>query len=89
MRAGIAIPEIVKQLRGINCPACIKVNSSKENLDGISCPDIIGRVINDFVNKNEKFKDKKSVLVCPDCGQEVSFSGGCVTCSNCGWSKCN
>lgn len=25
---------------------------------------------------------------CPECGEEVSFEGGCNICKSCGWSKC-
>lgn len=45
-------------------------------------------------NKNE---DKKPVLeisekkgpVCPECGEPLSFEGGCNICKSCGWSKCS
>ena len=26
---------------------------------------------------------------CPQCGGELVFEGGCNTCKNCGWSKCD
>lgn len=26
--------------------------------------------------------------VCPECGSQTTFSEGCVTCHNCGWSAC-
>ena len=25
---------------------------------------------------------------CPDCGEPVTYEGGCVVCHSCGWSKC-
>ena len=25
---------------------------------------------------------------CPECGEPLVFEGGCNTCKNCGWSKC-
>ena len=25
---------------------------------------------------------------CPECGASLSFEGGCMTCHNCGYSKC-
>ena len=25
---------------------------------------------------------------CPECGQKLSFRDGCITCFNCGYSKC-
>ena len=27
--------------------------------------------------------------VCPDCGEELIFEGGCAVCKNCGYSKCD
>ena len=26
---------------------------------------------------------------CPECGEDLAFEGGCVTCKACGWSKCS
>ncbi len=30
-----------------------------------------------------------TVAKCPECGEDLSFMGGCVTCTNCGFSKCD
>lgn len=27
-------------------------------------------------------------VICPECGNELVFEGGCNVCKNCGWSKC-
>ena len=32
---------------------------------------------------------KNSDAVCPECGEPLVFEGGCNTCKNCGYSKCN
>ena len=26
---------------------------------------------------------------CPECGEPISFEGGCNICRSCGWSKCD
>ena len=26
---------------------------------------------------------------CPECGEEITFEGGCNICKSCGWSKCD
>lgn len=47
--------------------------------------------IEDLVRpKEQKGTDKKdiSTAVCPECGAELSFEGGCNICKSCGWSKC-
>lgn len=102
MRSGVKIDEIVDQLRGINCPACVKERTKGEVIDGMSCPDIIARTIQDFAKSNKKenqkpgaMEDKPETKVpggdikCPDCGEPLRFEGGCVICGNCGWSKCS
>ena len=25
---------------------------------------------------------------CPNCGADLSYTGGCITCFDCGWSRC-
>lgn len=32
--------------------------------------------------------NKESIL-CPNCGEQLSFEGGCNVCKSCGWSKCH
>lgn len=31
----------------------------------------------------------KSDMICPECGEPLVFEGGCNSCKNCGYSKCN
>lgn len=31
----------------------------------------------------------KDKVLCPECGEPLTFEGGCNICKNCGWSKCN
>lgn len=33
--------------------------------------------------------EKKSKILCPSCGEELVFEGGCNSCKACGWSKCD
>ena len=41
-------------------------------------------------NKMVKIDLNQGMAKCPECGEETLMnSGGCNTCSNCGWSKCN
>ena len=45
LRSGIKVDEIVDQLRGIDCKACSASKARGIQLDGISCPDIIGKAL--------------------------------------------
>ena len=38
--------------------------------------------------KKEKMKSVKKAI-CPECGEELIFEGGCNTCKSCGYSKCD
>jgi ribonucleoside-diphosphate reductase alpha chain len=33
-------------------------------------------------------KEDKNVKYCPECGSVLEHEGGCVTCRECGYSKC-
>jgi ribonucleoside-diphosphate reductase alpha chain len=45
----------------------------------------VARVIKRYVKDGEKSKGK-----CPEChGTEFQFKEGCLSCQNCGWSKCS
>ena len=35
-----------------------------------------------------EYNDKKISNPCPQCGEELTFEGGCNICKSCGWSKC-
>src|SRR5699024_3529330 len=42
------------------------------------------------ISNNDDAQQVKETInenACPECGREVRFEGGCVTCPNCGWSK--
>ena len=41
---------------------------------------------NDCVTCNELATNK---ILCPECGEELVFEGGCNICKHCGWSKCD
>ena len=45
---------------------------------------------NDSPKKQVKFaQSKSSTPKCPQCGGNLVFEGGCNTCKDCGWSKCD
>ncbi len=47
-------------------------------------------VINKTIKSKEpKLTDTKLTNLCPVCGEEIAFEGGCMVCKHCGWSKCD
>lgn len=76
--------------KGSSCPVAI----------GNALVDMYKDVLRDIgLDENEQEDVKKTPIskiniskaLCPECGQELSstnFAEGCVTCPNCGWTKC-
>ncbi|NLT96114.1 MAG: vitamin B12-dependent ribonucleotide reductase [Clostridia bacterium] len=102
LRCGVAIDEITKRLRRIQCSACIR----REGIDVISCPAAIGQAIELYMqNKKgiqfkpeqllipfdegvnkEETKKGDGITTCPDCGSKLMYQEGCRGCSNPGCS---
>lgn len=92
MRSGVKTDEIIDQLKGITCGACTKAMSNGIKLDGISCPDILARTLIEFCKPTDEKKlveKPTNQELCPECGEPIIHDGGCVQCTNCGWSKCS
>ncbi len=85
IRSGIALNEIVDQLKGIRCPSCIR----KKGVTTLSCPDSIARAI-ESVHKELEIKEVETISkpLCPECSSELETGEGCMVCRNCGYSKC-
>jgi len=91
---------LVRQLKGIRCPSCIR----REGVKVLSCPDAIAKAIEKALLKEDKpisrISDeeppKKTVKginytgpFCPDCSEPLEFAEGCIVCHNCGYSRCS
>ena len=100
LRAGVAVEAVIDSAKGVKCSSCAR---SKKKVDGLSCGDIVAKVIQ---TEYEYRKDKKVVETplkvaeeqyskeenkakCPECGAELNNTGGCNICPSCGWSKCS
>lgn len=104
LRSGIDIESVIKQLKGIRCPAPAWTNGGMI----LSCPDAIARVLEKHLPtgckqaqlfevpppQDKPLKLSKGVTisdvvgVCPDCGASLMFADGCMVCRACGYSKC-
>lgn len=100
LRAGMDVDSIIEQLKGIRCPSTIR----QKNIKVTSCPDAIARVIQKVkdMQGNSRIPAVPESLrqydlvehvdahmkFCPECGEKLEHEGGCITCRNCGYSKC-
>lgn len=104
-RGGIDIYSIEDQLKSSGtCPAyAVRTATKHDTSKGSCCPVAIGNalidmyeeVINDIyseeeiLNKIEESRESEILIKCPQCGSDLIFEGGCNTCKECGWSKCD
>ena len=96
LRLGGNLDNIEKAFSG--CGTCNSFTTArlkgKKLSNGKSCPTAILNAIKEVQNEiksntiniignTEETSDK-----CPECGEKIQYSGGCVICPNCGFSKC-
>ena len=103
-RGGVNIDAIIDQLNSCGtCPSyAVRSATKRDTSKGSCCPVAIGNALRDMYESMQKQvgnyncsncseendKDKKIINPCPQCGEELSFEGGCNICKSCGWSKC-
>ncbi|NYT04406.1 MAG: vitamin B12-dependent ribonucleotide reductase [Candidatus Methanofastidiosa archaeon] len=99
LRSGIGIESILEQLRHIRCP----MPTWDEGIPVHSCADAIAIVLDRYIKKELNTKQERLDMVvtsnggsnntgmpaqCPECGEVLVFSEGCVSCKCCGYTKC-
>lgn len=93
-RNGTPIEEIVDQLKSSGtCPSYAVRRATKNDVSpGSCCPVAIGNALMEMWEKfnNEHKTTAQEILAekCPQCGADLKHEMGCVTCTECGYSKC-
>ncbi|MGX8701920.1 vitamin B12-dependent ribonucleotide reductase [Caproiciproducens sp.] len=104
LRSGMEVESIVDQLRGIRCPSTIRQPGLKCTSCPDAIAKTIERVYKEQVQMGkwpapapQKSKPVRetaadgapgSMRFCPECGARLEHEGGCVTCRQCGYSRC-
>ncbi len=92
LRTGIRAEDIVHQLRGVTCQACVR----KPGVEALSCADAIGRAIQQAdhgrpLNNPEPQADvlgDDTEARYPDCGGPTRPDGRCRLYLECGYRRC-
>lgn len=77
--------------QGSTCPSAILNILKKFEKDmGLNGYTKAIQLIDEKDRKEQELIEKveKRRVVCPECGSELEVTGGCYTCRNCGYSKC-
>ncbi len=102
LRSGISVEEVIKQLKGIRCPSTIrqkglgvlscpdaiaKVLERTEKVirEGGRSAGLAPQAAE--TPESVTFETAK-MRFCPECGSQIVHEGGCITCHQCGYSKC-
>jgi len=77
LRYGISIEDVIKQC-------------DKSSLSMVDAAGVLSRILKKYIKKEiDEESDESIGTECPECKQMTYvFEGGCVTCKNCGFSKC-
>ena len=101
-KKGATVDEIVDQLNSV--PACpsyvVRTKTKGDTSPGKCCPSAIANALkqlnNNFVINHifeqhpvEVEEEKIEIAKCPICGKDLAHTGGCITCFECGYSKCD
>lgn len=53
------------------------------------CVDVKNKKLIEKISNSKSNTTNIAKAICPECGNDLVFEGGCNTCKNCGWSKCD
>lgn len=103
LRLGGNLFMLEKSIEGISgCPSfSVQRGKGKTVSPGNTCSSALLYALKKFENQvgiehlqDLPFKEKSEELVkddhtlCPECGEKLDFTGGCISCQQCGFSKC-
>ena len=92
-RNGCSVDDIVDQLNSTgSCPSyAVRRATKRDTSKGSCCPVAIGNALLELsksIKSGESDTDVQSNGGCPECGGTLKHEMGCVTCNECGYSKC-
>lgn len=100
-KLGGTVEGICDQLNSV--PACpsysVRTALKKDTSAGKCCPSAIGRALMELkqryiedhieMSTGELKPEEVTVSKCPECGAKLNFTGGCNSCPECGYTKCD
>jgi ribonucleoside-diphosphate reductase alpha chain len=99
MRTGLNFDIMIDQLKSVvSCPSyAVRTATKKDTSKGKCCPDGIANalismrneVLDELGFEDDYYETSQIKGICPSCQTQLKHEEGCITCPNCGWSKCD
>jgi len=87
-KAGGCPSQMIEQLKGIRCLSTVARRKSQKDINVLSCPDAIARVLEEAMGQSYEPAGASTANTCPDCKYPLRRESGCNLCDNCGYIKC-
>ncbi|MCP4582033.1 MAG: vitamin B12-dependent ribonucleotide reductase [candidate division Zixibacteria bacterium] len=86
LRTGVPVEKIIEQLKGIGGDAQVFGAGGLVR----SMPDAIAQILHKHFGNGKAVKEERDIStdLCPDCDGKLVHESGCISCPNCGYSKC-
>ena len=91
LQNGVPVDEVTEKLIGINSDKSVWFRfeeTDKRPSQILSAPDGLAQLLNKYYS-GKKYEEELTGEICEKCGSNMSMIEGCVTCNNCGNSKCS
>ncbi|MBN2456203.1 MAG: TSCPD domain-containing protein, partial [Sedimentisphaerales bacterium] len=88
LRSGVDPEVLIEQLKGIRCLSTITRQKENKEITVLSCPDAIGRAIEESLGEKNEVAIISLSNKCPECGYPMRRESQCKICINCGHNKC-
>ena len=86
LRSGVPVEDVIDQLKGIGGDSQVFGRGGLVR----SMPDAIAKILHKHFGNGKAPKRDPDLGTdkCPDCSSKLVHESGCITCPNCGYSKC-
>ncbi|MHC4438274.1 MAG: TSCPD domain-containing protein [Planctomycetota bacterium] len=88
LRSGVDAKVLIEQLKGIRCLSTITRRKENKDIKILSCPDAIGRAIEESLGQKNEIAIISVSNKCPKCGYPMRRESQCKICINCGYNNC-
>jgi ribonucleoside-diphosphate reductase alpha chain len=91
LQNGVPVDEVTEKLSGINSDKSVWFRfdeADKKPSQILSAPDGLAQLLNRYYS-GKQYEQELTGEICEKCGSNMTMVEGCVTCNNCGNSKCS